>query len=202
MKISTSKLGIHFNYKYLFKDLDLEFNSGTSYAVLGPNGIGKSTFLKLLTGFMAPTDGQVYYSDGAEDIDSVSWYKFIGFAAPYMDLLEDLSLKESLDIHFTLKPLNPSFSIAQIISNLGFEGKENQQLKFFSSGMKQKLKLGMALFSDLPIIFLDEPSTNLDQKAKDWYLDTVKSLAHEKLLIIATNEKDDVSFCDTVINLA
>ena len=68
--------------------------------------------------------------------------------------------------------------------------------------MKQKLKLGMALFSDLPIIFLDEPSTNLDQKAKDWYLDTVKSLAHEKLLIIATNEKDDVSFCDTVINLA
>jgi ABC-type multidrug transport system ATPase subunit len=201
MKISTTKLGIHFNYKYLFKDLDLEFNSGNSYAVLGPNGIGKSTLLKLLTGFMAPTDGKVHYSDGTNDIDAVSWYKFIGFAAPYMDLLEDLTLKESLDIHFTLKPLRPSFSVSHIISNLGFEGKEDQQLKFFSSGMKQKIKLAMALFSDLPIIFLDEPGTNLDQKAREWYLDRVKALADERLLIIATNEKDDVSFCNTIINL-
>ena len=201
MKISTQGLGIHFNFQYLFKDLDLEFESGRSYAITGPNGIGKSTLIKLLSGFMAPTDGRVVYLFNDAEISQDKWYKELSISAPYMELIEELTLMESLKYHFGLKTPIDDFSNNDIIKELGLGYKKDIQIKYYSSGMKQRVKLALALFSNVPVVFLDEPTTNLDEKTKSWYLKTLEKVMKKRLFIIASNDPDDVSFCDENIQL-
>ena len=202
MKISTKGLGIHFNFQYLFKDLDLKFESGNAYAVTGPNGIGKSTLVKLLSGFMAPTDGSIQYFLNDKDIEQPSRYKHLSISAPYLELIEDLTLAESFKYHFGLKlPLDEHSSL-DIINELGLNSKKDIQLKYYSSGMKQRVKLALALFSDVPIVFLDEPTTNLDDKTKDWYLKTLEKVMKDRLFIIASNDDYDITLCNEKLDLA
>ena len=201
MKISCSKLGIHFNYKYLFKQVSLEFELGKAYGLLGPNGTGKSTLLKILSGFMEPTDGSIKYSNDGEVIEATGYYKYISYVAPYMDLFEELTLRESLELHFKLKPIESDYTVEKIIKILGFEGKEGRELRFFSSGMKQKLKLALGLYTDTPILILDEPSTNLDPSTKFWYQTELNRVINKRLILIATNDLEDVEQCAVKIDL-
>ena len=202
MKISTKGLGIHFNFQYLFKDLDLKFESGNAYAVTGPNGIGKSTLVKLLSGFMAPTDGSIQYFLNDKDIEQPSRYKHLSISAPYLELIEDLTLAESFKYHFGLKLPLDGYSSLDIINELGLNSKKDIQLKYYSSGMKQRVKLALALFSDVPIVFLDEPTTNLDDKTKDWYLKTLEKVMKDRLFIIASNDDYDITLCNEKLDLA
>ena len=201
MKISCSKLGIHFNYKYLFKQVSLEFELGKAYGLLGPNGTGKSTLLKILSGFMEATDGSIEYNDEGTVINPTDYYKYISYVAPYMDLFEELTLIELLELHFKLKPLKPDYSIEKIIKILGFEGKEGRELRFFSSGMKQKLKLALGLYTDTPILILDEPCTNMDSNAKLWYQMELNTIINKRLILIATNDLEDIEQCTVKIDL-
>ncbi len=202
MKISTRELGIHFNFQYLFKDLDLEFETGRSYAITGPNGVGKSTLIKLLSGFMAPTDGTVKYLLNNDEFPQEKWYRYLSICAPYLDLIEDLTLTESFKYHFGLKlPFNDQ-SLQDIINELGLNSKKDIQLKYYSSGMKQRVKLALALYSDVPVVFLDEPTTNLDDKTKAWYLKTLEKVMKDRLFIIATNDTYDISLCKEKLDLA
>ena len=126
----------------------------------------------------------------------------MSISAPYLELIEDLTLAESFKYHFGLKRPLDEHSSLDIINELGLNSKKDIQLKYYSSGMKQRVKLALALFSDVPVVFLDEPTTNLDDKTKDWYLKTLEKVMKDRLFIIASNDDFDISLCNEKLDLA
>lgn len=201
MTISLEDLGKKFINQWIFKGLVHRIQLGRPLAVTGPNGSGKSTLLKIISGWMLSSEGSVTYSVDGREIPPDQYYKYIDFVAPYLELIEELSLSEFIDFHFTHKRLDPDLNVDAFLDRIYLKDEKNKYLKNFSSGMKQRLKLGLGFFSESPILLLDEPTTNLDDEGKMWYSEKIVRLVHKKLIIIASNQDDDYSFVKDVISL-
>jgi ABC-type multidrug transport system ATPase subunit len=202
MVISLSELGKKFINQWIFRELNVRVEQGAPLAVTGPNGSGKSTLLKIISGWMLPSEGQVSYQQDGKLIEPSEFYKHLDYVAPYVEIVEELSLSEFVEFHFTYKSLQPTLSHHDFLERIYLENEKNKILKFFSSGMKQRLKLGLGFFSRSPVLLLDEPTTNLDDKAKAWYFDHIGKQVPDKLIIIASNEKEDYSFANEVISMS
>ena len=202
MTIKTSNLGKRFNREWIFKGLTTEFAAGNIYAITGPNGSGKSTLMQVLWGQIPSSEGDIKYSLNGLEIPIEDIFRHISLAAPYMELLEEFTLLEQVRFHFRFKlPINKLKS-EEIIERMQMEASIHKPIKQFSSGMKQRLKLSLAIFSDAPILFLDEPTTNLDARAADWYMANLMTIKAEKLVFIASNQHTDFPEMATVINLS
>lgn len=191
MTISVSNLGKRFNREWIFRGLTQEFKPGNVYAIVGPNGSGKSTMLRTLWGQEPPSEGKIEYQSDGNLISSENIFNHISLATPYMDLIEELTLKEHVEFHFKFKKAVASLPIKDIIRKMDLEFAASKPIGQFSSGMKQRLKLGLAFFSRADILFLDEPTTHLDQRANDWYLNNLFEIKAEKLVFVATNQSSD-----------
>lgn len=201
MIISLEDLGKKFVNQWIFKGLNREVRQGHPVAVTGPNGSGKSTLLKIISGWMLPTRGKLSYRLEGREIPEEHYYRHIDYVAPYLELIEELSLSEFLEFHFTHKTLRPEMHIPDLLEEIYLAEEKNKFLKYFSSGMKQRLKLGLGFFSTSPILLLDEPTTNLDEKGKKWYSDQIRRLIDKKLIIIASNQEADYFFTKEVISM-
>jgi len=201
MKIALNNIGRRFNKEWIFRNLSTEFSSGNRYAILGPNGSGKSTLLSVLTGSLTPSEGQISFS-ADRDIPVEDIYQKISLAAPYLELVETFTLKEIIDFHFKFKNFAPGLDQQSLIAVLGLEKSANKEIKYFSSGMKQRTKLALACCSDTPILFLDEPTSNLDTQGVDWYRNLIETFTLGRLTIIGSNQIHEYDFCDKEIQIA
>lgn len=200
MKIRVDGLGKKFGKEWIFKDFTYEFISGKKYAVTGRNGSGKSTLLKVLSSAVPASVGKIeYLATDQQTIAVEHIFKHLTYTAPYIELIEEFSLKEFILFYTKFKSL--TLSLREFLEELKFIGAKDKLLRNFSSGMKQRLQLGLALFSESDIVFLDEPTSNLDQQNAQWYLDAVSRTTQERLLIISSNQKTEYSFCDEVISI-
>ena len=195
LKITLTNTGRRFNRDWIFKGIDYTFTSGNSYAVLGPNGSGKSTLLQILNGSLSPSAGTVTFFQNEQPIDIEMVFKHITLAAPYLELIEEFSLQEVIDFHFQFKPYIAGMDKAGLIALLGMQTSKNKLVKYFSSGMKQRLKLALAFCSDTAILMLDEPTSNLDAQGVEWYQELVKQYAGNRLIIVGSNQEQEYSFC-------
>jgi len=171
MEVVLHNVSKRFRFEWIFKGIDFTFQAGQRYAILGPNGSGKSTFLKILSGHLSPSKGKIEFLQNKTKLDIDHVYRHVGFAAPYIELIEDFTLKEAIIFHQKFKPFLQKLGPEDIIKILGFEHSTHKEVKYFSSGMKQRLKLALTLCSDTALLLLDEPTTNLDQQGFDWYSD-------------------------------
>lgn len=201
MEVVLHNVSKRYRFEWIFKGIDFTFQAGQRYAILGPNGSGKSTFLKILSGHLSPSKGKVEFLQNKSKIDIDDVYRQVGFAAPYIELIEDFTLKEAILFHQKFKPFLQKLQAEDIIKILGFQHSTNKEVKYFSSGMKQRLKLALALCSDTSLLLLDEPTTNLDQQGFDWYSDLIKTYGGDRLLIVASNVETDYAFCDHHLNI-
>ncbi|MBE5317898.1 ABC transporter ATP-binding protein [Pedobacter sp. MR2016-19] len=201
MNITLQNVGRRFNKEWIFRNLSTEFSSGNSYAILGPNGSGKSTLLSVLTGSLSPSEGEVSFSD-AKDIPVENIYKYISLAAPYLELVETFTLKEIIDFHFKFKNFAAGVDAKNLIGILGLEKAANKEIKYFSSGMKQRTKLALACCADTPILFLDEPTSNLDVQGINWYRELIENFGNERLTIIGSNQIQEYEFCSTQLQIS
>lgn len=201
MKIALNNVGRRFNKEWIFKNLNAEFASGKSYAILGPNGSGKSTLLSVLTGSLTPSEGEISYTD-AKEIPVENIYQYISLAAPYLELIETFTLKEIIEFHFKFKNFASGVDAKNLITILGLEKSANKEIKYFSSGMKQRTKLALACCSDAPILFLDEPTSNLDVQGINWYQELIEKFTKEKLTIIGSNQIQEYEFCTEQIQIS
>ncbi|WP_426326930.1 ABC transporter ATP-binding protein [Pedobacter sp. R-06] len=201
MNISLNNVGRRFNKEWIFRNLSTEFSSGNSYAILGPNGSGKSTLLSVLTGSLSPSEGEISFSD-TKEIPVENIYKYISLAAPYLELVETFTLKESIDFHFKFKNFAPGLDSKKLITILGLEKAANKQIKYFSSGMKQRTKLALACCTDTPILFLDEPTSNLDVQGINWYRELIENFGKDRLTIIGSNQIQEYDFCTNQIQIS
>jgi len=201
MRLSLENIGRRFNRDWIFRGIDYAFVSGEIYAVLGPNGSGKSTLLQVLNGSLSPSAGKIsyFFEDSPVEIDAV--YKYLSLAAPYLELIEEFTLDEMIDFHFKFKSYAPGINKDEVIDLLAMPGAKNKLIKYFSSGMKQRLKLALAFCADTPMLMLDEPTSNLDTQGVDWYLNLVQKFAKNRLTIICSNQEHEYSFCDQRLNI-
>ena len=202
MQLLIDQLGKRFNREWIFKQFSAKLQAGKSYTFVGPNGSGKSTLLHVMSGVMPSTEGKIIYRLGNQTIDEDKWYKQLVIAAPYLELIEEFSLLGLLDFHTRFKPFKEGISKNELIERIELEGSKNKAIKYFSSGMKQRLKLAFAFYSDVPVVMLDEPTSNLDAKWSAWYREEVQQLSPDQILLICSNVPAEYDFCDTIINVS
>lgn len=200
-QIELTGAGKRYRMDWIFRDLDWTFQSGERTAILGPNGSGKSTLLKVLSGHLTPSKGRVAFLLDGKAIETDLLYRSISYAAPYIELIEEFTLEEALIFHTKLKPLLPGFTADSLYDLLQLPKARHKEIRHFSSGMKQRVKLALAICSDTPILLLDEPATNLDTQGIDWYKSLIQSHAAQRLVVIASNDPHDAEFCSTHLSI-
>ncbi|GAB5552501.1 MAG: ABC transporter ATP-binding protein [Saprospiraceae bacterium] len=195
MKVQLDQVGKRYKYEWIFRGIDATFEKGQSYAIQGPNGSGKSTLLKVLSGHLTPSKGTISFEQDGVPLEINQVYKELTFAAPYVALIEDFTLEEAINFHQRFKQLLPGLSTKGLIDLLGFQKSTNKAVKYFSSGMKQRLKLALAICSKSNFLLLDEPTTNLDEQGVGWYRSLIEQYTANRLLVIASNVAVDFDFC-------
>lgn len=202
MTISLSEAGKRFNREWIFRRLSHRFESGRSYAITGPNGSGKSTLLQVIAGAVAPSAGTVSYSSSEKDIDAEHAYLHLSMAAPYLELIEEMTATELLHFHQGFKPLLPKHSISSLLEIVGLEKAAHKQIRYYSSGMKQRIKLAQAIFSETPVLLLDEPCTNLDASGIALYQQLISEYCKDRLVIVSSNDPQEYCFCGEEIKIS
>ena len=201
MKIRLTNVGKRFNREWIFRKLNFEFDSHTSYAIIGPNGSGKSTLLQIIAGAATFNEGDIEYFSSGKKFNAENVYSNISIAAPYLELVEEMTLSEFFQFHSALKSWLPSFNSKQIISIAELENASGKQIRYFSSGMKQRVKLAQAIFSNVPVVLLDEPCTNLDEEGILLYKKLVNDHCKNRLLIVSSNDMQEYDFCKEIIDI-
>ncbi len=187
MRIVVENLQKNFNNQLVFQNLSLEINANQKIAFVGPNGSGKSTALLCLAGFYQPSKGKVDFINNTSIIEEVQKFSYLSIASPYLELPENFSALEIFNFQSNLKPFRKDISQDFFFNSIKLTRSKNTPVKFFSSGMKQILKLGLAIFADTPILFLDEPCSNLDENNILIFNEIFKSYALNKTVLIGTN---------------
>ena len=214
MEIILNNAGKRFNRDWIFRHFTFTFNTGVSYAITGPNGSGKSTLLQAIAGSLYMSEGSLSYQTLEQDkqngenetkkpdgIEPENIFRYISIAAPYLELIEEMTAKEFLYFHHRFKPLTTIVAIEEILSLIGLEKATNKQIRYFSSGMKQRIKLAQAIFSDVPVLLLDEPCTNLDRSGYELYHSLINNYCKSKLIIVSSNDMQEMDFCEKKINI-
>ncbi len=198
MKITLQNLGKRYNREWIFRHIEYEFIVGKKYAITGSNGSGKSTLLQVIAGSLMHNEGSVEMHSG-QLLPNEQHYQHISIATPYLELIEEMTALEMLSFHSTFKQLIlPAAEILQIVN---LQASANKQIRYYSSGMKQRLKLALAFFSKTPILLLDEPTTNLDEDGIALYHQLIKNYTTNKLVIVCSNDKQEYSFCEEVLEM-
>jgi ABC-type multidrug transport system ATPase subunit len=202
MKITLSDVGKRFNREWIFRHVNYSFESGVHYAITGPNGSGKSTLLQVIAGAIDHSEGKVEFTSSKQQpTTSNDYYQHLSFCAPYFDLIEEMTLTEFLQFHFQFKNILSGFTPNKIIDLLGLEKAAHKQIRYFSSGMKQRVKLAQAIFADVPVVFLDEPCTNLDESGIAQYQQLIGDYCNNRLVIVSSNDKQEYGFCKEVLSI-
>jgi ABC-type multidrug transport system ATPase subunit len=204
MRITLTDAGKRFNRDWIFRHLHYEFIAGRSYAITGPNGSGKSTLLQAIAGAMTISEGRVQYDlrgSAASAVPTEDAFRYISLAAPYLEVIEEMTLAEFLHFHQAFKPFLPGFGAAGIISLLGLDEAAGKQIRYFSSGMRQRVKLAQAIFSNTPVVLLDEPCTNLDEDGIALYRRLVTEHCSRRLLIVSSNDRQEYDFCESMLDM-
>ena len=203
MHIQLTNIGKRYNYEWIFKGIHLEFAKENNYAILGSNGSGKSTLLQVIAGNFIPSEGEISYKLNNASIDAEDIYTQLSIATPYLDLFEEFTLNESVEFHSKFKPFMAGLDTQQIVTLMQLEKAKDKQLKYFSSGMKQRVRLALAILSNTPLLLLDEPTSNLDKNAINWYQQLIQTYSRDRLIIVASNqlEYEYASFCNVLLNV-
>ena len=201
MKLEAHTIGKRFNRDWIFKNVSIAVESCSSLAITGSNGSGKSTLLQVLSSLTVPTTGTVLFFKDTEEVDDSDLYKNISFVSPYQEIIEEMTLSELLEFHRSFKNIRIKNS-TEFAMYCGINKGQNKEIRYFSSGMKQRAKLGLALLSDTPLLFLDEPTSNLDKQGSDWYLSEIKKLIGKKTILVASNIPEEYAFAEQVIRIS
>jgi len=203
MQIHLTAASKRFNKEWIFSNLDFSFVAGQHYALIGNNGSGKSTLLQIIAGYIGLTKGQInWVNDAGQSIDSANIYQHISIAAPYLELVEEFTALEQIAFHQQFKSIQSDIQPIDILNKIGLSQAADKQIRNFSSGMKQRLKLALAIFDQAPILLLDEPCSNLDQEGIQTYHQLMQAHAMHKLIIVASNDAQEYQFCSQQLALS
>lgn len=201
-EIIVQNLSKRFGYQWIIKDFDARYQAGKVYGIAGNNGSGKSTLVKMLSGFLTPTSGNIVYQVHSKVIGTDQIYQYLALVAPYTDLIQEYSLEEMYQFHQKFKKFSQNLSFKEFEDKINLTGHRQKTIHHFSSGMRQKVQLALAILSDTPILLLDEPTSFLDRNNKDWFVSLLQQNIEDRIVIIASNDAEDLALCQAVINIS
>ena len=201
-KLKLDRLTKTFGRRLIFDELDVEFQSKNIYGISGPNGSGKSTLVKIISGIISPTKGKVIHSVEEKIIEPEKLHNHIGFLSPYLILYDEFSAWENLKLISEMRGIKFNEEKSKyLLERLNIYNRRNDLLKAYSSGMKQRIKFVFALQHSPELLILDEPTSNLDEEGKAGFYEIIQEEGKNNLVLIASNEKNDLELCGKIINL-
>jgi ABC-type multidrug transport system ATPase subunit len=201
-QISLQNVGKRYNHEWIFRGVNHTFKQNGHTVIRGANGSGKSTLLQVILGSTVASEGELSYSAHGKDYKVEESLGLFSLATPYLELIEEYTLIEMLDFHQKMAGFRDGLTIDSIIETLYLTSSKNKAIKYYSSGMKQRVKIGIALLSDTPFVLLDEPTSNLDANAIEWYKSLVEANKEDRIIMVCSNDqKDEFSFCENELNL-
>jgi ABC-type multidrug transport system ATPase subunit len=202
VNIALEKAGRRFNKEWIFRDVNIQFTSQDRAAIVGGNGSGKSTFLQMLSGFLMPSEGKINYQIHNQNIEGSSIFRHVSVCSPFLELYEDYTVQEHFRFHARLQKMRHNITEKHFVELLQLSNIRNKPLRNYSSGMRQRVKLALAILSDTPILMLDEPCTNLDRNATQWYQQLLTEHAEERMVLVSSNRNEDELFlCNSTFNV-
>lgn len=200
--LTIENLVKYFGRRLVFNGINFTFSSGNIYGISGPNGSGKSTLVKIVADLISATRGKIIHQHNEKEITPEELHNYIGFVSPYLFLYDEFTAEENL-IHFS-KIRGIEFDKERsdsLLNELNLFDRRNDLARGYSSGMKQRLKFIFALLHKPPLIILDEPTSNLDNKGKDTVYEIIEREGKNNLVLVASNEDHDLQFCKEVLNI-
>ncbi|MFN5438811.1 MAG: ATP-binding cassette domain-containing protein [Bacteroidota bacterium] len=201
MEIRLIDAGKRFNRDWIFKNLHASFSDKETYAITGHNGSGKSTLLQCIAGSTMLSEGEVIFNNNGKIIPNEEVFSHVSICAPYLEVIEEMTALEFFVYHQQFKSFHYKTTIADIIDQIGLSKHAHKQIRYFSSGMKQRIKLAQAFFSETPVLLLDEPCTNLDQSGIALYKDLLSNHTKNRIVIISSNDQSEIEGCTQLIQL-
>ena len=182
--------------------ISFEVSQGEIFGFLGANGAGKTTAMRMLTGLLAPTEGNARVAgfDVAEDVEQVK--KQIGYMSQKFSLYEDLTVRENIRLYggiYGLSDKEISQKINQLIEMLGMQKLQEKMISSLPLGWKQKLAFSVALIHEPEIVFLDEPTGGVDPITRRQFWEQIYKVADEGTTVfVTTHYMDEAEYCDRV----
>lgn len=201
VKIILNHISKKFYQYYLYKDICIDIEPKDKLVITGNNGSGKSTLLKIIAGLTSPSSGNVHYLLNTKELEKIQWHKYISIAAPYMNIPEAFTFPELLThlIHYRQFQKNHQ----ELLDLSGLQQHLNKPIKYFSSGMKQRIKLLIAITDNAPVLLLDEPCSNLDSTSVEWYHSMIQQFALQKTIVVFSNSQPhEYFFCNKYFSLS
>ena len=200
--LQVTALQKSFGRRLVFSGINFGLDKPGVFGISGPNGSGKSTLIKILAGINSPTKGQVIHSSDGKEIISEKLHNYIGFVSPYLVLYDEFSAWENLTYFSSIRKISfDKVKVENLLDQFLLLNRKDDLVKAYSSGMKQRLKFIFALMHSPSFIFLDEPTSNLDDEGKQTVYNLIKSEGEKVIVVVASNEKSDLIHCDEVLDL-
>lgn len=199
--ITVSKISKVYGTQTALNNISFSAKKGEIIALLGPNGAGKSTLMKLLTGYIKPTEGVITVGDFDMATQSKNAQKLIGYLPEQNPLYTEMFVKEYLSFHADVANL-PKETIDGVIEKVGLTAEAHKKIHQLSKGYQQRVGLAAAIIHNPEILILDEPTTGLDPNQLQHIRQLIKELGKEKTIIFSTHIMQEVeAICDRVLLL-
>jgi len=200
MDILLEDISKRFTSGWVFRHINHKIIKGDRLAITGQNGSGKSTLLQIVCGYLTNTEGKVTYSIDGQKINRDNIFKHLAISAAYMELDEELSAAEIFEHNKIFKPYLVE-ELDEFLDLVQLGSEQDKEVKYYSSGMKQRLSLALALCMDVPLLILDEPTSFLDYQKKEWFDRMLDQYGVNKTIVIASNDDFDIRTCNKSISL-
>ncbi len=180
-------------------NLSFEAKKGEIIALLGPNGAGKSTLMNIITGFLAPTSGDVFVMGQNIKDAPIKSKEQIGFLPEGSPIYSDLSVREFLNYMRQLRNL-PIEALNNAIKTAKIEAVINQKVETLSKGYQRRVGFAQSILSNPPILLLDEPTDGLDPNQKHHIRELIQNMGQNKTIIISTHLLEEAqTICNRVL---
>jgi ABC-type multidrug transport system ATPase subunit len=202
LQVELSHISKRFRKEWVFKDLTHTLKPNDRVAILGSNGSGKSTLTQIIAGYISPTEGTIVWLDGQLRINREHIFRYVSICSPGIQLWDELTLKENVELFRQFKKITACADYREFARMIELEKHAHNTLKTYSSGMKQRVKLGLAILSDAKILILDEPCSHLDNAAVQWYQSLLRNNSSNKLVLVASNSDErEIFLCNERIDI-
>lgn len=200
LHIQLNDIGKKFYHRWIFRGIHHDFSARPRLALVGRNGSGKSTLLRIIAGQLMPSAGQVIYTVGKRRVPVEQVYRYLSWAGPFTELYQDLTFREALHLHFRFKTclIDQPESLIDI---LNLKDHADKNLRYYSSGMRQRVKVGLALFTRSDILMLDEPTSNMDPENATMILNLIEEYRQGRVYILASNMQREYQSFEDILRL-
>jgi ABC-2 type transport system ATP-binding protein len=202
MHIALTGIGKKYGREWIFRNVTHSFPSGSATVITGSNGSGKSTLLQVVSGYIIPNEGELTLQNISGMIETDQMHTHFAFASPYIELMEEFTFRECVEFQQKFRGWASGLDANRVIELSGLSHASDKQIRNYSSGMKQRAKLALAIMSDSSALLLDEPCSNLDKKAQEWYASLVNDFRESRTVIVCSNQvQEEHFFCTESIDI-